>query len=298
MASKKPHIGRDAGLERLAAFAGSACAVARETNGLLGSESWFSVSSDRLLSSGLRTGPADADQIAAMRAEHEHPRILSPELVLVDPALEERSRAYLRDPSDTLARIEALVEASRRAALAQASAEPPRRALSDFVESARRPSRVGQRRSLALAGGVVAGLLVTALMVGVRVDLGGSPAGADTIAPRSPVPAAPIPGTEHGAAVAHGAAIEHGEALRLSALLGRRPPVPPRTTSSSSAARRRCSKVTRRNPRSRFPCDWVFEGRSRSLEPGDYRWYVWPVIAGTRAAQAVVQARLTVPPPG
>ena len=232
-----------------------------------------------------------------MRAEHEHPRILSPELVLVDPALEERSRAYLRDPSDTLARIEALVEASRRAALAQASAEPPRRALSDFVESARRPSRVGQRRSLALAGGVVAGLLVTALMVGVRVDLGGSPAGADTIAPQISVPAAPIPGT----------------GTEPPSPTARRPstpkPAPQRfawaPTSGASSYHvelfRGSAKVFEGDtaqPSITIPVNWVFEGRSRSLEPGTYRWYVWPVTAGTRSAQAVVQARLTVPPPG
>ena len=40
---------------------------------------------------------------------------------------------------------------------------------------------------------------------------------------------------------------------------------------------------------------WRHEGRLVRLTPGTYRWYVWPVTSSGRAAQAVVQARLTVP---
>jgi hypothetical protein len=41
---------------------------------------------------------------------------------------------------------------------------------------------------------------------------------------------------------------------------------------------------------------WRFDGRLRRLEPGSYRWYVWPLVDGRRAASAIVQARLVVPP--
>jgi hypothetical protein len=40
---------------------------------------------------------------------------------------------------------------------------------------------------------------------------------------------------------------------------------------------------------------WRHDGRLVRLTPGTYRWYVWPVTSSGRAAQAVVQARLTVP---
>ncbi len=39
---------------------------------------------------------------------------------------------------------------------------------------------------------------------------------------------------------------------------------------------------------------WRYEGRTVTLTPGEYRWYVWPVTASGRGAEAVVQAKLTV----
>jgi hypothetical protein len=41
---------------------------------------------------------------------------------------------------------------------------------------------------------------------------------------------------------------------------------------------------------------WRLDGRLRRLEPGSYRWYVWPLVNGRRTASAIVQARLVVPP--
>jgi hypothetical protein len=40
---------------------------------------------------------------------------------------------------------------------------------------------------------------------------------------------------------------------------------------------------------------WRFNGRDRRLEPGAYRWYVWPLVNGQRNAKAIVQAKLVVP---
>ncbi len=40
---------------------------------------------------------------------------------------------------------------------------------------------------------------------------------------------------------------------------------------------------------------WRFGGRLRTLEAGEYRWYVWPLVDGQRAAKAIVQAELVVP---
>jgi hypothetical protein len=45
-----------------------------------------------------------------------------------------------------------------------------------------------------------------------------------------------------------------------------------------------------------IPRRWRLDGRLRRLEPGEYRWYVWPVVNGQRKASAIVQAKLVVPP--
>jgi hypothetical protein len=50
------------------------------------------------------------------------------------------------------------------------------------------------------------------------------------------------------------------------------------------------------NPEILIPRRWRFDGRRRRLEPGEYRWYVWPVVNGRRKAMAIVQAKLVVPP--
>jgi hypothetical protein len=44
------------------------------------------------------------------------------------------------------------------------------------------------------------------------------------------------------------------------------------------------------------PAHWTYAGESHTLAPGDYRWYVWPVISGTRATNAIVQTNLVVSP--
>lgn len=39
---------------------------------------------------------------------------------------------------------------------------------------------------------------------------------------------------------------------------------------------------------------WRYQGRTVTLKPGEYRWYVWPVTSSGRGTEAVVQAKLTV----
>jgi hypothetical protein len=39
---------------------------------------------------------------------------------------------------------------------------------------------------------------------------------------------------------------------------------------------------------------WRYQGRTVTLTPGEYRWYVWPVTSSGRGTEAVVQAKLTV----
>jgi len=222
---------------------------------------------------------------------------VSPELALVDPALAERARTRLAPTDDTLARVDILVEASRMASLARRSMEVPERRASAVVESTRQIPRIGQRQSAIFAGGVAAVTLVIALLVGVRVDLTGTPAGADTTviheAPAPSVPGAPPP-----------SASTQPKASRPQR---ETKPAPQRFAWAPSPGAsgyhielfRGSSKVFEADttrPSLTIPAHWVFERKRRILQPGNYRWYVWPLTSGTRAAKAVVQATLTVTP--
>jgi hypothetical protein len=225
---------------------------------------------------------------------------VSPELVLVDRALAERVQLRLREPDDTLARIEARVQASRRAALAQRSIEMPRPSRPRVVlEPARRVARVRtrRRRPAAFAGVAAAGMLTVGLLLGVRVDLAGNPAGADATVVDS-VPAVVVPKTD----------TEQTETQP--------PPPPPARADPAPEAQRfawapvpgasgyhvelflsssRVFAADTARPAVTVPPSWKFAGRTRRLVRGEYRWYVWPVTSGRRAARAIVQARLTIP---
>ena len=43
------------------------------------------------------------------------------------------------------------------------------------------------------------------------------------------------------------------------------------------------------------PARWRHGGLERSFRPGEYRWYVWPVIDGKRAALAAVRTTVSIP---
>jgi DNA-directed RNA polymerase specialized sigma24 family protein len=51
-----------------------------------------------------------------------------------------------------------------------------------------------------------------------------------------------------------------------------------------------------RAPRLALPAEWRHDGRVQRLEPGTYRWAVWPIIRGTGrpAPEAVVAARIAI----
>jgi hypothetical protein len=54
-------------------------------------------------------------------------------------------------------------------------------------------------------------------------------------------------------------------------------------------------QATTTDPVYELPGAWRHKGRAERLTAGGYRWYVWPVLSSGPAAEAVVQAKLTVP---
>jgi hypothetical protein len=42
------------------------------------------------------------------------------------------------------------------------------------------------------------------------------------------------------------------------------------------------------------PATWKHDGRKQRLVPGEYRWFVWPIVDGKRAATATVQSTLAI----
>lgn len=215
---------------------------------------------------------------------------MSPELALVDPVLGEQARAWLPQPDDTLERVERIVRAHRMAASSEPWTQPSR--------------RLTDRRSAGVAGGVAAAALVLALLVGVRVDLGGNPAGADTT--EIAAPARDVSGSETLPTRARpNPPTRKAKTPKLSrptrAVTPRRFVwAPVERASSYQVVLFRGSSLVFSADTTRaevsIPASWRFAGRHRTLEPGEYRWYVWPVVSGRRASEAIVQAKLVVPP--
>jgi hypothetical protein len=53
-------------------------------------------------------------------------------------------------------------------------------------------------------------------------------------------------------------------------------------------------RATTSKPEIVIPTRWRLNGRTRTLEPGSYRWYVWARVAGRRESRATVQAKLVL----
>jgi hypothetical protein len=239
-------------------------------------------------------------------AERRSAETTSPELALVDPLLGHRVRECLPEPSDTLARIDLDLTRRRLTALAEnavAIAGAPQQQYAPKSWSSRSP-----RLSRVLAGGgLVAAGLVAVLLVGVNVDVRGTPAGADSTSsapPRAHVPTQPVtthkPRAIPDQSQSRKAHSKPPNADRPHALEPRRFAWAP--VAGASAYRveffrgnsRIFSSVTS-DPQLTLPPSWSYESRKEQLTPGIYRWYAWPVIAGVRQSKATVQATLAIP---
>jgi hypothetical protein len=222
---------------------------------------------------------------------------VTPELVLVDPQLAVRARASLPEPKDTLSYLSSLIATPSAVTLAVAA----ERTAAPAVPQRRRR---GLSRSLA-ASAAFALTVVAILLFDVRVEFGRSseaaappetaqkaiavrppkattakpstPPKRNTAKPSTPAPQTPPVGLARRFAWAP---VEEASGYRFELF---------RASSRVFAAETSRPELT-------LPATWSTAGTRRTLEQGEYRWYVWPLVAGNRSGAAIVQAKLVVPP--
>jgi len=214
---------------------------------------------------------------SARRAESA----VSPELALVDPALGESERAQLVLPSPLPRPGPELTwrrdERDRPAVAVHLQ-------LGRFRDLGDTALELVRRRPRAVAGGAIVLVAAAALAWNMGLHPGDSRSAGEGTPPGT---VAPSPTTVREPAAAPNAAprrfawapVENADGYHVELFLGS-----DRVFSANS-----------KQPSLTVPAHWTFRGERRSLAPGDYQWYVWPVVSGTRAPNAVVRAKLVVP---
>ena len=230
--------------------------------------------------------------------EHRDSEVVSPELVLVDPVMAAAARQRLPEAADSLTRAirvaarSSTPDSKALVALATAALEMADESLPPF----------GGRgaRSWGIVGGVAAATVIVLLLLDVHVQVGRTPASAETAAIGKP----PVDQSTKGQHAQRG---ETQQPSSSSGRLGHRAAPQSRRfawapTPSASGYHIELFRGTGRvfssdtiRPQITIPAHWRLGGQRRSLTPGEYRWYVWPVVSGQRASQAIVQAKLVVP---
>jgi len=227
-------------------------------------------------------------------SEHNVPAcpayVLSPELALVDPSL--RAAAQQERIADVADRVPRMVS----------TAVPPLTVgherfitLARAVEAVDWPepsSRDRRSRSWRLVVAVASVTILGLLLVDVRVPLERTPAagrasaigmsGAGDAATaqvaqprRSPTPEIRVGSQSRRFAWAP---IDNASGYHVEFFRG-----PLRVLARNTSE----SQIT-------IPAHWRVDRRRESFVPGDYRWYVWPIMSGQRASRAIVQAELAV----
>jgi len=241
-----------------------------------------------------------------------HAEVVSPELVLIDPALAMRARERLADSDDALARLARGGRTSGyptyangcsstldHAATAAARTLSPTSLAAFVAESAaEHPGRL--RRVLRLTAAVSVTLAVALYLVDVRSEPREAPATGETSVLREQP---------------NGAAGSKTPGLRSSPAATEQPRTPPKPSALpfSSGLQRfawaptdgasgyhlelfhgtvRVFAADTARPQLMMPAMWTRGGRQYRLQNAEYRWYVWPILSGKRASRAIVQARV------
>lgn len=219
--------------------------------------------------------------------------VLSPELALVDPELAAHARANLAEPRATLPK-------NGRSLWTQAD-EDRSRALTALSGAAlaldERPApRVQDGRSWRVLVGVAAVTVLSLLLFDVRVQVGRTPASAETPQTRAAAPA--TPSRPPSASVPRPVQKPRAEgATKPQARRFAWAPAPGASGYHVEFFRGsvRAFSANTTGPALTVPARRKDAKKTRSLAPGEYRWYVWPVVSGTRASSAIVRATLVVP---
>jgi hypothetical protein len=212
---------------------------------------------------------------------------------LVDPELASVARVSLPDaraigglntPPPVRARVDA--NARARAALAKVAL-----AVDDDHGS---PTRAG--RSWRVLIGVAALTTLSLVLFDVRVQVGKTPASAE--APQNPPAIAGTPSRALVPSVPR-TRVQKGSVGDVAKPMARRFAWAPAAGASAyhieffrGSVQVFSANTTR--PQLTVPAHWKAAGGTRSLDPGEYRWYVWTVVSGTRSSTAIVRARLVV----
>lgn len=219
----------------------------------------------------------------------------SPELVLVDHMLARGARDELPEPADTIACIERDVAQRQLVVLASALPEDAGLGAARTHEPRRRAH--DRTRARLVVGAALAASLAITLLLGVNVDFRGSPAGAGRTEPETTVaadtPPTPRTPTRAPESATRPGAVSPPTARRVFAWA----PVPGASGYHMELYRGDSLIYAGDSdePRLSQPGSWTLAGREQRLEPGAYRWYVWPVVDGLRQSHATVQAELVVP---
>jgi hypothetical protein len=244
------------------------------------------------LPTAFESPPEPADDVAVNESEgRQHLQgtsAVTPELALVDPQLAARARASLSEPTDTLSYLSSLI--TTRSAVTLAAVATERTVVpTTSPRQRRRPSR-----SLT-ASAAFAVTVLAILLFDVHVEFGGSSEAAAppkiaqkaiAVHPPKPKPSTKQPSRQSPQTPAVGLArrfawapVEGASGYRFELF---------RASSRVFAGETSRPELT-------LPATWNAAGAQRRLEPGEYRWYVWPLVAGSRSGVAIVQAKLVVP---
>lgn len=222
----------------------------------------------------------------------DHTDVLSPELVLVDPRLAEIARERL--PERPMLFPVASRDHTGYAAAGSGAAA------ARLVAEGWTPDELadGYRRqtSWRLLAGVAATTVLALLLFDVRVQVGERPAAAERLVLQTESPESTInKPTAQEPVITPAARGSRSKPVRRRFAWG---PTPGASSYHVEFFRGATRVFTDdiAGAALTVPVRWTHAGVKQTLRPGEYTWYVWPVISGRRATHASVQTTVSIPP--